>query len=528
MMSLKRPVVLGLMLCGSVLHMPDAAATMSCVGSLRIDPSAEFPWDMPVSYHQSTDNNRTGVCTAITNTSSNTFPARTLFVTPNRNPNNGMMGGSNPHVLGVDYGGTESTPWWIVLNEDAAQMAPDTFYNVRVPLGQRFTTNSAGKLFLPGIPRTARVSIMPNRAIPGAGAPNPVTSGVRFNTAADQWEVVHLDGSALTAGMGFNVRMEDAIVHTVDAPTQYSPIQDPMALVPGAKVFATPVAPPGGFVSGSNHPVAVTYREGRWHLYFPNPDGSENPLTMPTGARFHVVIESPSSQTTSGSTWNYTSLNDPLSNSNPNATVFVTQSGNGIDNPHPIGVWYNASEQRWSVFNQDYATMPNGVMYNVLVTKGLLHKVSTSNLYYSYINSDLTNYNPQLSLQVTQNWNPGGAGGVYNAANVGTFYDPGEGKWAIYNTNFTALPFNAAFNVAVQSGIVVTNPTSGTNTLKIDSDACNNDPSAKVFATHTYTGGAVDAHAIGVKYSAGTGRWQIYHLDGTELPENASYAVTVN
>jgi len=69
---------------------------------------------------------------------------------------------------------------------------------------------------------------------------------------------------------------------------------------------------------------------------------------------------------------NGTYLDDPLTNDNPDAILYVTQNwnpgGNGDTyNEHPIGVWYDSSRQRWAIFNQDREAMPDGAAFNVAV-----------------------------------------------------------------------------------------------------------------------------------------------------------------
>ena len=69
---------------------------------------------------------------------------------------------------------------------------------------------------------------------------------------------------------------------------------------------------------------------------------------------------------------NSTYLDDPLTNNNPDAILYVTQNwnpgGNGDTyNDHPVGVWYDSSRQRWAIFNQDRGAMPDGAAFNVAV-----------------------------------------------------------------------------------------------------------------------------------------------------------------
>ncbi|WP_047866019.1 DUF7452 domain-containing protein [Rubrobacter aplysinae] len=69
---------------------------------------------------------------------------------------------------------------------------------------------------------------------------------------------------------------------------------------------------------------------------------------------------------------NSTYLDNPLTNGNPAVVVVVTQSWNpggqgGTYNDHSVGVWYDASRDRWAIFNQDREPMPDDAAFNVLV-----------------------------------------------------------------------------------------------------------------------------------------------------------------
>jgi hypothetical protein len=69
---------------------------------------------------------------------------------------------------------------------------------------------------------------------------------------------------------------------------------------------------------------------------------------------------------------NSTYLDNRLINGNPNAILSVTQywnpeSGDGAYNDHSVGVWYDEAAERWAIFNQDRAPMPEGVAFNVVV-----------------------------------------------------------------------------------------------------------------------------------------------------------------
>lgn len=69
---------------------------------------------------------------------------------------------------------------------------------------------------------------------------------------------------------------------------------------------------------------------------------------------------------------NYTDIDHPSTNKRPGALVLVTPNWSpvgksNIYNNHSVGVWYH--HEKWSIFNQDKATMPKGAAFNVMVTE---------------------------------------------------------------------------------------------------------------------------------------------------------------
>ena len=161
----------------------------------------------------------------------------------------------------------------------------------------------------------------------------------------------------------------------------------------------------------------------------------------------------------------YTTIDNPLTNGNPNALLLVTPNWNpggvgGIYNNHAIGVWYTGS--KWSIFNQDLAAIPVGAAFNVYVlTAGagvFVHKATAGNSSgdYTVLDNPLANGNPHALVYVTPNWNPGGVGGTYNNHATGVWYD--GSRWAIFNQDLAAVPANAAFNVYVFGNFNVYQP----------------------------------------------------------------------
>ena len=100
------------------------------------------------------------------------------------------------------------------------------------------------------------------------------------------------------------------------------------------------------------------------------PIQSEQGEQKPDGAALDAVfIHRATPENISG---HNTYLDNSLTNNNPNAILYVTQNWNpggsgDTYNDHPIGVWYNVSRQRWTIFNQDREAMPDGAAFNVAV-----------------------------------------------------------------------------------------------------------------------------------------------------------------
>lgn len=119
---------------------------------------------------------------------------------------------------------------------------------------------------------------------------------------------------------------------------------------------------------------------------------------------------------------------------------------------------------------------------------------------YTLINSSVTNGNPKALLQVTQDWNPKGVGGTYNAHDVGVFYNTTKDEWAIFNEDGAAMTTGAAFNVMVgaspsnggKAEVLTTSSSNqdGDTTLITNSETTGN-PNNVTFATQNWNPGGV-------------------------------------
>ncbi|MGH9281003.1 MAG: DUF7452 domain-containing protein [Acidimicrobiales bacterium] len=134
---------------------------------------------------------------------------------------------------------------------------------------------------------------------------------------------------------------------------------------------------------------------------------------------------------------------------------------------------------------------------------------------------------------VTPNWNPHGAGGVYNNHAVGAGYEWSTGRWTVVNLDGGSILDGASFNVDVMwegpdayvHGARPSN--SAGNSTYLDHPALNGNPKAVVLATpvrHPTDSGFMN-HCIGIWYSPSVGRWAVFNQDGAAMEENALFSV---
>ncbi len=90
---------------------------------------------------------------------------------------------------------------------------------------------------------------------------------------------------------------------------------------------------------------------------------------------------------------------------------------------------------------------PGGAAFDTM----FIHRATPENIsaQSTYLDSPLTNDDPNVILFVTQNWNPGGGTGTYNDHSIGVWYSTDRQRWAIFNQDRETMPEGVAFNVAV-------------------------------------------------------------------------------
>lgn len=233
---------------------------------------------------------------------------------------------------------------------------------------------------------------------------------------------------------------------------------------PNAVVIVTPNSAAGIGGTVDDHPVGVWYdaMTGKWAIF------NEDKAVMPHGAAFNVFAVPGSIQgnveaaitdvaSTANSKGNWTYLDNPITNNNPNIFLNVTSNWNpagkgGVYNAHPLGVWYDSQVGKWAIFNEgSMDAIPSGAAFNMFidtpVVNGLfLHQATAANTTgnHTTLDSSFTNGNSAALLFATPNFNPQGQSGTYEAHNLSVDYR--NNHWLILDLD-GSLPNTAAFNI---------------------------------------------------------------------------------
>lgn len=231
-----------------------------------------------------------------------------------------------------------------------------------------------------------------------------------------------------------------------------------------------------------------------------------------------------------------------------NAIVLVTQirSTTNYNNNNEIGVWYNGTQ--WTIFNQSFAAITNA-SFNVLVTENnpsfantlgfnsFVYTATTASIdrHMTIIDNPLTNNKPNAVIIITSNW---GNAGPYNNNAVGLWYS--NGRWVIFNQNFSPMPANAKFNILVIDRI--TNEVFGAKVYPTEPDKFSLEAEVQTSSTSnisantvqlpafTYGGnifmtpvwiGTYDANTTGVLYSGGA--YRVYHQNNAPMVTNLKF-----
>lgn len=247
-----------------------------------------------------------------------------------------------------------------------------------------------------------------------------------------------------------------------------------------------------------------------------------------------------------------TIINHPLTNNNPRAILFVTQTWKETDgylpNPTEVGVFYKNG--KWGIVNEDQSAMPEDRAFNVQVMsegpRVFKHETSLANLYPGFehitaINHPSVNEAASRFLLVTRNH-----GTTLNKLfphEVGVWYDDNAEWWTIFSEDEIDMPVGLVYNVqsvSAPASVAFTWVTSEDNVSEdtpyrtmIESPILNNRPNAIIQVAQSYTVAGVDTneynpHEIGLYYVIADGRWVILNQDGADMPLGAAFNIYVS
>jgi hypothetical protein len=267
-----------------------------------------------------------------------------------------------------------------------------------------------------------------------------------------------------------------------------------------------------------------------------------------------VTVTSHFIDTAAGNTFFVSPINNGATNGEANALLFVTPnySAGGVcgcvAQTIPIGVVYNLfGGAQWAIANLDEnTTIPAGSTYNVLVVQKsnknvFVQTATTANTLggATYINSSLTNANPNAELLITENIDPGSANEFDSNHPVGAYYNTTLKEWGILNEDGASMAVGAHFNVMIGSkasngGTEVVAKAKKSNSagsfLLINSPETIGNPNASVFTTPNSdpggTGANFDLSPTGVEYfQSPTDNWAVFQQDGSTMSHGYAFNV---
>ncbi len=164
----------------------------------------------------------------------------------------------------------------------------------------------------------------------------------------------------------------------------------------------------------------------------------------------------------------------------------------------------------------------------------------STNDHLTYVDHPGLNGEPNAVALITQNWNPGGVGGVYNDHPPGIWYSGVQGGWSIFNQDIITMPLGADFNLFIpnmDAGVFVHEATAANNVdgyaTLIEHPLTDNDPNAIFFVTQNWNPGGVggsgtyNPHPVSLWYVDVEDQWAIFNTDLADMPVGASFNVFV-
>jgi hypothetical protein len=238
-------------------------------------------------------------------------------------------------------------------------------------------------------------------------------------------------------------------------------------------------------------------------------------------------------------------IDHPDLNNNPNAKLIVTHSWNppgstGVFNEQFTGLFYSASENKWTVYNESGNAMIVGSSYNIYIGQGSdvnLHIADLANQgsvdSYTVLNHPDLNGNPNARIVLSTYYNPNS---LRNNHPYGVWYDVNINRWIIYAEDFATIPLDTAFfysvlpEVAISIKHIATAGNVTANWTVIDHPLLNGNPEGIVLVGHNWGLNATSANiimdkAIGVWYTGSN--WAIFTEDQSAMPVDIEFDLMI-
>jgi hypothetical protein len=342
-----------------------------------------------VFIHTATASNSVSDYTKIDNPLTNGHPNAIVFIT--RNQEVCSLCALDSHNTGVAYDGSK----WVIFNQDTNGVLVNAAFNVLVlvPRSDIFvhtatTGNSVSdftKIDNPltnGSQNSNAIIFVTQNFNPGGVGGTMNDHNIAVSYFDGVWAILNQDGASIPVNAAFNVLVPNpdtsVFVHKATAANilSHSTIIDyPLTNgKPNAIFLVTPNWAPGGVCPcvQDNHPIGVFYDGSKWRIF------NQDDAAMPVGAAFNVFVPTAGPGVGvfvtrfTGLSWPVVLIDNPLTNSNPNAIILVTPNYNpggvrGVNADFPIGVRYYSKDKKWGIFSQDGTAMTDTTAFNVYV-----------------------------------------------------------------------------------------------------------------------------------------------------------------
>ena len=229
---------------------------------------------------------------------------------------------------------------------------------------------------------------------------------------------------------------------------------------PNAKLLITHVWNPGGEGGVLNQKrTGVFYSDGaqQWGIYNEDAssmmEGTSYNVYYTEGSEIYLHIADAANQ---GTFDDYTVLNHPDLNNNPDANIILTTyyNPNALRNDHNYGVWYDENDGRWIIYIEDLTSIPLDSAFFVGIGGGagvsVKHTATAANvlLNYTVIDHPMLNGNPNAIFNITHNWGiSGDTSNIILDKTMGVWYT--GTNWAIYNEDQSNMPEDIEFDLFI-------------------------------------------------------------------------------